>query len=209
MLRSKGYILKVSALSAQFYCEPETALKNKVLFRKKKNQKKGKKKQNKTCKVSTSSREPSLTAVASGNFFPCWESACQHHFSLVICSFLFSNRWLVFSKPVHKPLQNKEVSMPQTLPSHAAVPRKGTSGRFLANVATAAGATERCGLLTEPSVAPELPSVTPWAGPALVAFAVTSPHSSQGSRLGPFLRCRSRRWGSGCAPSRRCSGCDG
>ena len=162
MLRSKGHILKVSALSAQFYWEPETALKNKVYFLEKRRTKKRKKK---TCKVSTSSREPSLTAVASGNFFPCWESACQHHFSLVICSFLFSNRWLLFSsfctKPAHKPLQNKEVVMPQTLPPHAAVPRKGTSRRFLANVAAAAGATEPCGLLTEPSVAPELPSVTP------------------------------------------------
>ena len=80
MLRSKGHILKVSALSAQFYCEPETALKNKVYFLEKRRIKK-----KKTCKVSTSSREPSLTAVASGNFFPCWKSACQHHFSLVIC----------------------------------------------------------------------------------------------------------------------------
>ena len=68
------------------------------------------------------------------------------------------------------------------------MPRKGTSRRFLANVATAAGDTEPCGLLTEPSVALELPSVMPWAGPMLVAFAVTSPHPSQGSRLGPFLK---------------------
>lgn len=57
-------------------------------------------------------------------------------------------------------------------------------------MAAVAGDTEPCGLflLTEPPVAPELPSVMPRAGPTLVAFAVTSPHPSQGSRLGPFLR---------------------
>lgn len=68
--------------------------------------------------------------------------------------------------------------------------RKGISRRFLADVAAVAGDSEPCGLflLTEPSVAPGLPSVMPWAGLTLVAFVVNSPHPSQGSRLGPFLR---------------------
>ena len=44
MLRSKGHILKVSALSAQFYWEPETALKNKVYFLEKRRTKIRKKK---------------------------------------------------------------------------------------------------------------------------------------------------------------------
>ena len=101
-------MLKVSVLSAQFYYESETALKNKVYFLEKRTTKK--------VKSAPPPGRPSLTAAAGGSFFACWESVSQHHFFLVISSFLFSNRWLLFSsfwtKPVHKPLQNKEVDTP-------------------------------------------------------------------------------------------------
>lgn len=63
-------------------------------------------------------------------------------------------------------------------------------GRFLANVAAAAGDTEPCGLLTEPSVALELPSVMPWAGPHVGGFCGHLSPPIPGQQAGPISQVK-------------------